>query len=125
MPPVGEVCVPIPIDLSSGHDYSSLEVVWPEHGTGGRLCYCPPYEGEHQLFSRCTSTVSCNTSHSISISNNSVCFAHLRQGLDKVSVFFTLLDYCYNYRCAVQSIVASFNIFVMSGTKSYLLRHAF
>jgi hypothetical protein len=99
-------CVHIPVQ--QGHDYSSLEVVWPERqDTGGRLCYCPPFEG---LFSRCISTPSCDTDYSITVSNGSVCFANLTQPLTSIPVYFTLLESCADSRCVIRSVVTSYII---------------
>ena len=91
--PDGVGCVPTPV--GPRHDYSSLEVVWPERrDTVGRLCYCPPFEGEHHLFSQCISTTSCDTDYSITVSNGSVCFAELSPPLTSTPVYFTLLEFC-------------------------------
>ena len=109
--PDGEGCVPIPVGLSSTHDSSSLEVVWPErHDTVGRLCYCPPFEGTLGLFTRCISTTSCHTDYSISVRNNSVCFAGPSPQLTNIPVYFTLLESCADNRCVIRSIVTSFII---------------
>ena len=92
-------------------DYSSLEVVWPERcDTVGRLCYCPPFEGEHHLFSRCISTTSCDTDYSITVSNGSVCFAELSPPLTSIPVYFTLLESCADSRCVIRSVLTSFII---------------
>ena len=105
----GVVCVPIPV--GPGRDYSSLEVVWPgRRDTVGRLCYCPPFEGEQRLFSRCISTTSCDTDHSITVSNGSVCFVDLSPPLTSIPVYFTLLDSCTNGGCVIRSLVTSFII---------------
>ena len=102
-------CVPIPV--GPRHNYSSLEVVWPERrDTVGRLCYCPPFEGEHHLFSQCISTTSCDTDYSITVSNGSVCFAELSPPLTSIPVFFTLLESCANSRCVIRSVVTSYYI---------------
>ena len=104
-------CVSIP--MGPRRDYSSLEVVWPERrDTVGRLCYCPPFEGEHHLFSRCISTTSCDTDYSITVSNGSVCFAELSPPLTSIPVYFTLLESCANSRCVIRSVLASFIILV-------------
>ena len=94
------------------HDYASLEVVWPERrDTVGRLCYCPPFEGEHHLFSRCISTTSCNTDYSITVSNGSVCFAELSPPLTSIPVYFTLLESCdMTSICLIRSMVAYYII---------------
>ena len=100
----GVGCVPIPV--GPRRDYSSLEVVWPEgRDTVGRLCYCPPFEGEHHLFSRCISTTSCDTDYSITVSNGSVCFAELSPPLTSIPVYFTLLESCANSRCVIRSVL--------------------
>ena len=105
----GVGCVPIPV--GPRRDYSSLEVVWPERrDTVERLCYCPPFEGEHHLFSRCISTTSCDTDYSITVSNGSVCFAELSPSLTSIPVYFTLLESCANSRCVIRSVLASFII---------------
>ena len=97
--------------LSSTHDSSSLEVVWPErHDTVGRLCYCPPFEGTLGLFTRCISTTSCHTDYSIAVRNNSVCFAEPSPRLTNIPVYFTLLESCADSRCVIRSIVTSFMI---------------
>ena len=116
--PEGVACVPIPIDRSSGRDYSSLEVVWPEESNHlpGRLCYCPPYEGEQRLFSRCISTVSCNTSYTIVVSDGTVCFSQLSQGLAAIPLYFTLLEFCPDHSCVVRSVLTSFSIHTVLGT---------
>ena len=102
----GVGCVPIPV--GPRRDYSSLEVVWPERrDTVGRLCYCPPFEGEHHLFSRCISTTSCDTDYSITVSNGSVCFAELSPPLTSIPVYFTLLESCVNSRCVIRSVLTS------------------
>ena len=104
--PDGVGCVPIPV--GPRHDYSSLEVVWPERcDTVGRLCYCPPFEGEHHLFSRCISTTSCDTDYSITVSNGSVCFDELSPPLTSIPVYFTLLESCANSRCVIRSVLIS------------------
>ena len=106
---VGYRCVPIPV--GPRRDYSSLEMVWPERrDTVGRLCYCPPFEGEHHLFSRCISTTSCDTDYSISVGNGSVCFAELSPPPTSIPVYFTLLESCTNSRCVIRSVLASFII---------------
>ena len=103
----GVGCVPIPV--GPRRNYSSLEVVWPEtRDTVGRLCYCPPFEGEHHLFSRCISTRSCDTDYSITVSNGSVCFAELSFPLTSIPVYFTLLDSCAKSRCLIRSVLASY-----------------
>ena len=100
-------CVPIPV--GPRHDYSSLEVVWPERrDTVGRLCYCPPFEGKYHLFSRCISTTSCDTDYSITVSNGSVCFAELSPPLTSIPVYFTLLESCANSRCVIRSVLTSY-----------------
>ena len=105
----GVVCVPIPV--GPGRDYSSLEVVWPERrDTVGRLCYCPPFEGEQRLFSRCISTTSCDTDYSLTVNNSSVCFADLSPSLTSIPVYFTLLESCAHQRCTIRSIVASITL---------------
>ena len=105
----GVGCVPIPV--GPRRDYSSLEVVWPERcDTVGRLCYCPPFEGEDRLFSRCISTTSCDTDYSITVSNGSVCFAELSPFLTSIPVYFTLLESCANSRCVIRSVLTSFII---------------
>ena len=93
-------------------EYSSLEVVWPERRdtVGQRLCYCPPFEGEQRLFSRCISTTSCDTDYSITVSNGSVCFAGLIPPLTSISAYFTLLETCVYYRCVIRSLLASYRI---------------
>ena len=102
----GVGCVPIPV--GPRRDYSSLEVVWPERrDTVGRLCYCPPFEGEQRLFSRCISTTSCDTDYSITVINGSVCFAELSSPLTSIPVYFTLLEPCANSRCVIRSVLAS------------------
>ena len=101
----------VSISVGPRHDYSSLEVVWPERrDTVGRLCYCPPFEGEHHLFSRCISTTSCDTDYSITVSNGSVCFAELILPLSSMPAYFTLLESCANSRCVIRSVLASFII---------------
>ena len=109
-PSYGVGCVPIPV--GPRRDYSSLEVVWPERrGTVGRLCYCPPFEGEHHLFSRCISTTSCDTDYSITVSNGSVCFAELSPPLTSMPVYFTLLESCdMTNTCLIRSVVAYYII---------------
>lgn len=103
-----EVCISIPLKLTSGRDYSSLEVVWPENNSGNsKLCHCPPYEGQHHLFSRCISSIACNTTYSTAVRNKSVCFSQLNQNL---SGYFTLLDFCPNHRYSVRQLLASFII---------------
>ena len=68
--------------------------------TVGRLCYCPPFEGEHHLFSRCISTTSCDTDYSITISNGSVCFAELSPPSNQhTSVFHTARVLCQYQVC--------------------------
>ena len=105
----GVVCVPIPVE--SGAASSSLEVVWPERrDTVGRLCYCPPFEGEQRLFSRCISTTSCDTDYSIRVSNGSVCFAGLSPPPASTPLYFTLLDSCTRHGCLLRSVLASFKI---------------
>ena len=97
--------------LSSTHDSSSLEIVWPErHDTVGRLCYCPPFEGTLGLFTRCISTTSCHTDYSIVVRNNSICFAGPSPQLTNIPVYFTLLESCADRRCVIRSIVTSFMI---------------
>ena len=120
--PDGEGCVPIPVWLSSTHDSSSLEVVWPErHDTVGRLCYCPPFEGTLGLFTRCISTTSCHTDYSIAVSSNSVCFAAPSPQLTNIPVYFTLLESCADSRCVIRSIVTSFIIVFGELTSWYQL----
>ena len=105
----GAWCIPIPV--GPRRDYSSLEVVWPERReTVGRLCYCPPFEEEHHLFSRCISTTSCDTDYSITVSNGSVCFAELSPLLTIIPVYFTLLESCADNRCVIRSVLTSFVI---------------
>ena len=108
--PDGVGCVPIPV--GPRRDYSSLEVVWPERrNTVGRLCYCPPFEGEHHLFSQCISTTSCDTGYSITVSNGSVCFAELSPPLTSIPVYFTLLESCdMTSICLIRFVVAYYII---------------
>ena len=106
-------CLPIPEHSISQSD---LEVIWPEtQDTGARLCYCPPFEGEEHLFSRCIATTSCDTSYSIEVVNNShVCLYDLSAVSDiSIPMYFTLLmDHCSSspHTCIIRSIVTSYLI---------------
>ena len=116
--PDGVGCVPIPV--GARFDYSSLEVVWPERrGTVGRLCYCPPFEGEHHLFSRCISTTSCDTNYSITVSNGSVCFAELSPPLTSIPVYFTLLESCDKTSTCLIRCVVAYYVIEMGKLQSY------
>ena len=75
---------------------------------GDFAVYCTPFEGEHHLFSRCISTTSCDTDYSITVSNDSVCFAELSPPLTSIPVYFTLLESCANSRCVIRSVLASY-----------------
>ena len=109
--PEGVACVPIPVEGASGQDYSSPEVLWPETPhTPGKLCYCPPFEGDHHLFSRCINTSSCATHYSVAVRNDSVCFAGLHHELTSIPVYFTLLQPCQLNRCIIRSLLARFII---------------
>ena len=118
----GEVCVPIPVE--SGAASSSLEVVWPERrDTVGRLCYCPPFEGEQRLFSRCISTTSCDTDYSIRVNNGSVCFAGLSSPPASIPLYFTLLDFCSHRRCVIRSTLATFLVLGMYWLHALLINN--
>ena len=91
----GVACVGIPVEMSSGLDYSSLEVLWPETPhTPHKLCYCPPFEGDQHLFSRCINTSSCDTHYSVTVKSDSVCFARLQHELQDqyTSVLYLTAD---------------------------------
>ena len=101
------------MEMSSGLDYSSLEVLWPETPhTPHKLCYCPPFEGDQHLFSRCINTSSCDTHYSVRVNSNSVCFAGLQHELTSIplSVYFTLLQPCGGGRCIIRSLLAQYRI---------------
>ena len=105
--PEGVACVGIPVEMSSGPDYSSLEVLWPETPhTPHKLCYCPPFEGDQHLFSRCINTSSCDTHYSVTVNSVSVCFAGLQHELTIIPVYFTLLQPCGGGRCIIRSLLA-------------------
>ena len=104
--PEGVACVGIPVEMSSGLDYSSLEVLWPETPhTPHKLCYCPPFEGDQHLFSRCINTSSCDTHYSVTVNSDSVCFAGLQHELTSIPVYFTLLQLCLSGRCIIRSLL--------------------
>ena len=109
--PEGVACVGIPVEMSSGLDYSSLEVLWPETPhTPHKLCYCPPFEGDQHLFSRCINTSSCDTHYSVTVNSDSVCFAGLQHELTSIPVYFTLLQPCVGGRCIIRSLLAQYRI---------------
>ena len=109
--PEGVACVAIPVEMSSGRDYSSLEVLWPETPhTPHKLCYCPPFEGDQHLFSRCINTSSCDTHYSVTVNSDSVCFAGLQHELTSIPVYFTLLQPCRASRCIIRSLLAQYSI---------------
>ena len=109
--PEGVACVGIPVEMSSGLDYSSLEVLWPETThTPHKLCYCPPFEGDQHLFSRCINTSSCDTHYSVTVNSDSVCFAGLQHELTSIPVYFTLLQPCVGGRCIIRSLLAQYRI---------------
>ena len=109
--PEGVACVGNPVEMSSGLDYSSLEVLWPETPyTPHQLCYCPPFEGDQHLFSRCINTSSCDTHYSVTVNSDSVCFAGLQHELTSIPVYFTLLQPCGGGRCIIRSLLAQYII---------------
>ena len=111
--PEGVACVGIPVEMSSGLDYSSLEVLWPETPhTPHKLCYCmcPPFEGDQHLFSRCINTSSCDTHYSLTVNSDSVCFAGLQHELTSIPVYFTLLQPCRGDRCIIRSLLVQYSI---------------
>ena len=107
--PEGVACVGIPVEMSSGLDYSSLEVLWPETPhTPHKLCYCPPFEGDQHLFSRCINTSSCDTHYSVTVNSDSVCFAGLQHELTSIPVYFTLLQTSEAGTCIIRSLLAQY-----------------
>ena len=109
--PEGVACVGNPMEMSSGLDYSSLEVLWPETPhTPHKFCYCPPFEGDQHLFSRCINTSSCDTHYSVTVNSDSVCFAGLQHELTSIPVYFTLLQTCEAGRCIIRSLLAQYRI---------------
>ena len=106
--PEGVACVGIPVEMSSGPDYSSLEVLWLETPhTPHKLCYCPPFEGDQHLFSRCINTSSCNTHYSVTVNSDSVGLQH---ELTRIPVYFTLLQPCREQECIIRSLLAQYSI---------------
>ena len=109
--PEGVACVGIPVEMSSGLDYSSLEVLWPETPhTPHKLCYCPPFEGDQHLFSRCINTSLCDTHYSVTVNSDSVCFAGLQHELTSIPVYFTLLQPSMEHKCIIRSLLAQYII---------------
>ena len=107
--PEGVACVLVDIHLD--YIYSSLEVLWPETPhTPHKLCYCPPFEGDQHLFSRCINTSSCDTHYSVTVNSDSVCFAGLQHELTSIPVYFTALQPCGEHRCIVRSLLAQYSI---------------